>query len=82
MPRRWRPTDGLGAAGASKSPTRRERDCIALLVRGLTDHEIATHLRISEPTVRFHLNNVRRKLGAVSRSHLAALAIWLGLARL
>jgi DNA-binding CsgD family transcriptional regulator len=81
MPRRSRSTDGLGGAGASKSPTQRERDCLALLVRGLTDHDIATHLRISEPTVRFHLNNVRRKLGAISRTHLAALAIWLGLAR-
>jgi DNA-binding CsgD family transcriptional regulator len=62
--------------------TKRELDCIALLVRGLGDRDIAAKLGISEPTVRFHLDGARRKTGAISRTHLAALAMWLGLARL
>jgi LuxR family transcriptional regulator, quorum-sensing system regulator BjaR1 len=62
--------------------TPRELDCVALLVRGLSDRDIGAKLGIAEPTVRFHLDRARRKFGATSRTHLAALAIWLGLARL
>lgn len=56
-------------------PTRRELDCLACLVRGLSDKEIARALALSEVTVRFHVGNLRRKTGARSRAHLAALAV-------
>lgn len=53
----------------------REIECLVLLVRGHSDRQIAQLLGISEPTVRFHLGNARDKSGAVSRTHLAALAV-------
>ena len=56
-------------------PTGRELDCLACLVRGLSDKEIARALGLSEATVRFHVGNLRRKAGARSRAHLAALAV-------
>jgi DNA-binding CsgD family transcriptional regulator len=52
--------------------TPRERDCLAFVADGRTDWQIAVLLGISEPTVRFHLNNARRKLGAVNRAQAVA----------
>ena len=52
--------------------TERERDCLAFVAEGRTDWEIAALLGISESTARFHLNNARRKLGAVTRSQAVA----------
>jgi DNA-binding CsgD family transcriptional regulator len=75
--------DGPGLAGARRGPpgfSPRETDCVALLVRGYTDEEIAAGLAISHATVRFHLDGARRKAGARSRTHLAALAVALGVA--
>ena len=66
-------------AAPSFSP--RETDCLTLLVRGHTDAEIASGLAISHATVRFHLGGARRKTQARSRTHLAALAVALGVAR-
>ena len=58
----------------------RETDCLARLVRGLTDQEIARDLAITHATVRFHLDGARRKSGARSRTHLATLAVAMGVA--
>ncbi len=66
---------------ASIAFSRREIDCLALLVKGLTDAEIAVQLQIKHATVRFHLDGARRKTQARSRTHLAALAVALGVAR-
>jgi DNA-binding CsgD family transcriptional regulator len=55
--------------------TTREIECLVLLVRGHTDRQIAKLLGLSEATARFHLTNAREKSGAVSRTHLAALAV-------
>jgi LuxR family quorum sensing-dependent transcriptional regulator len=62
------------AAPAAAAPelTARERDCLAFVADGHTDWQIAALLGISEPTVRFHLNNARRKLGAVNRAQAVA----------
>jgi LuxR family transcriptional activator of conjugal transfer of Ti plasmids len=53
--------------------TRRERDCVALLIKGQGEPEIAASLGISPVTVRFHLDNARTKMRASSRAHLAAM---------
>jgi len=53
----------------------REIECLAILVRGHSDQQLANLLGLSTPTVRFHLANARDKLGATSRTHLAALAV-------
>lgn len=58
----------------------REIELLVLLVRGHADQQISVMLGISLPTVRFHLNNAKEKLGAVSRTHLAALAVSSGYA--
>ena len=62
------------AAPAVDAPalTARERDCLAFVADGRTDWQIAVLLGVSEPTVRFHLNNARRKLGAVNRAQAVA----------
>ncbi len=54
------------------SLTSRERDALAFVADGHTDRQIADRMKISEPTVRFHLNNARRKLGAGNRSQAVA----------
>ncbi len=57
----------------------RQVQCLALIARGLTDPAIAGALSISETTVRYHVDQARRKLGATTRAHAVALAIANGL---
>jgi DNA-binding CsgD family transcriptional regulator len=71
----------FAVAGGAPGFSPRETDCLTLLVRGLTDGEIANGLAITHATVRFHLDGARRKAGARSRTHLAALAVAMGVAR-
>lgn len=47
--------------------TRRERELVPLLARGLTNKEIATHLNVSEQTVKNHVHRMIRKTGANKR---------------
>ncbi|MYR07938.1 hypothetical protein GTV32_17260 [Gordonia sp. SID5947] len=53
--------------------TEREAEVAHAVSLGLTNKAIADRLYISAHTVRFHLANVRRKLGAKNRSELAAM---------
>ena len=53
--------------------TRRERQLVPLIDRGLTNKEIAVHLSVSEKTVKNHIHRILRKLGAESRLNIAAL---------
>ncbi len=48
--------------------TVRERDSLALVADGKTDWEISVILGVAEATARFHVDNARRKLGAVTRA--------------
>jgi DNA-binding CsgD family transcriptional regulator len=52
--------------------TERERDSLALVAEGKTDWEISVILGIAQATVRFHVDNARRKLGAVNRAQAVA----------
>ena len=52
--------------------TPRERDTLALVAEGKTDWEISVIIGISEATARFHVDNGRRKLGAVNRAQAVA----------
>lgn len=54
------------------SLTARERDALALVADGKTDWEISVIWSVTEATARFHVDNARRKLGAVSRAQAAA----------
>lgn len=59
--------------------TPREYDCLAYVAAGKTDWEISVILRLSQVTVRFHVDNARRKLKASNRAHAVARAAALGL---
>ncbi len=60
----------------------REKVILRLVARGKTGKEIAALLQVSEATVRFHVGNCLRKLGARSRSEAVAVAISAGEIRL
>lgn len=59
--------------------TRREREVLGLLARGLENKEIASQLYISERTVKFHVSALLRKLGAGNRTEAVAVAVQRGL---
>jgi pimeloyl-ACP methyl ester carboxylesterase/DNA-binding CsgD family transcriptional regulator len=59
--------------------SRREREILACVARGLGDREIAEQLVLSPHTVHRHVANIRRKLGRTSRTAAVAEAARLGL---
>jgi DNA-binding CsgD family transcriptional regulator len=71
---------GATAGGPGGSPegramtslTPRELDVLRLLTRGLTNLGIANELVVREGTVKYHVKNILRKLGATSRSDAVA----------
>jgi two-component system, NarL family, nitrate/nitrite response regulator NarL len=60
--------------GPEDQLTRREIEIAEAVGRGLRNKEIASQLRISQKTVKSHLNNIFRKLGLDGRIALALLA--------
>ena len=58
--------------------TRREIQCLKWAAAGKTDSEIAEIMKVSVPTIRFHLTNASRKLGVSGRSQTIRLATNLG----
>jgi DNA-binding NarL/FixJ family response regulator len=63
------------AAGETGRLSARERDILDAVTRGLRNKEIARELWISEPTVKFHLHNIYRKLGVSTRTEAARAAL-------
>lgn len=55
--------------------TDREREVLALLVKGMSNMEIAERLVISRSTVRFHVSNILSKFGAANRAEAVGLAV-------
>ena len=62
-----------------ESLTVRERDVLALVVRGQLNKQVAGELRISEITVKVHRGRVMRKMEATSLAELVSIAARLGL---
>lgn len=58
--------------GALDELSPREREIAALVVRGMSDLNIAAQLAIKEVTVGSHLNRIYKKLGVHSRVELAS----------
>src|SRR5207248_3554488 len=59
--------------------TPREIDVLELLVEGLSNKTIASRLRISDQTVKFHVASICGKLGAANRTDVVRRAIRRGL---
>ena len=58
-----------------KDLTRREREVLALLVKGLNNPEIADRMFVSRATVKVHVSNVLSKLGVSNRAEAISVAI-------
>ncbi len=55
--------------------TRRELEVVGLIVKGLSNRDIARQFHLSEETVKRHLSNIFEKLNISTRLELAILAI-------
>jgi len=55
--------------------TRREQEVLALLVKGMSNPEIAARLVISRSTVKVHISSILSKLGVASRAEAISVAI-------
>ncbi|MDB4950279.1 MAG: two component transcriptional regulator, LuxR family [Gemmatimonadetes bacterium] len=61
-----------GPQADSTQLTDREREVLALVSEGLTNAQVAARLRVSENTVKFHLQNLYLKLKLNNRTEAAA----------
>ena len=61
----------------ARSPvlTLKEKELLKLVAQGRADKEIAYKLKVSEHTIKAHLQNIRVKLGAANRTHCVSIAI-------
>lgn len=65
-----------GHNGGSESElTGRQLEIVELIALGMTGPEIAEELHLSNATVRTHVRNAMKKIGANSRAHLVAKAL-------
>jgi NarL family two-component system response regulator LiaR len=55
--------------------TAREREVLALLIKGLNNNEIANQLNVSHATAKAHVSNILSKLGVSNRAEAVARAI-------
>jgi DNA-binding CsgD family transcriptional regulator len=70
---------GMRGEKASKEPdaslSGREKEVLSWAMAGKTNWEISMILKISERTVKFHVQNVMKKLDASTRTHAVAIAL-------
>jgi DNA-binding NarL/FixJ family response regulator len=59
--------------------TRRERQILLLICRGMCNKEIARELDVTGKTVEWHVSNILGKLGAANRTQALAIALERGL---
>jgi two-component system NarL family response regulator len=60
----------------------RELEVLELIVQGLSNKQLAWHLRIAEETAKSHVKNILKKLGADDRTQAATRAIQRGIIHL
>ncbi|MBD2215102.1 response regulator transcription factor [Nostoc linckia FACHB-104] len=60
----------------------REQEVVHQMVLGLSNHDIAAALNITESTVKFHINKILSKLGVSDRTQAVITALKRGLAKL
>ncbi|MDH3604680.1 MAG: response regulator transcription factor [Candidatus Tectomicrobia bacterium] len=73
------PPAPLDSAAKDHVLTSREQEVLQLLAEGLPNKSIADRLRISDHTVKFHVNAIMSKLGAQSRTDAVVRATRQGL---
>ena len=82
------PTDEPGQAGSPQTPAQsglveplseRELEVLQLIAQGLTNHEIASRLFVSQNTVKAHTRNIYGKLDVHNRTQAIARARVLGI---
>lgn len=64
---------GFGSKYSGKYFTKREAECMALLLKGKTINSIATILKISPRTVEYYVKNMKYKLGCRTKFELVDL---------
>lgn len=74
--------DGGAEVGGDFDLSPREREIIGALAEGLSNRDIAERFKLSEVTVKHHLNSIFDKCGVSNRLELALFALRHGLARL
>jgi DNA-binding NarL/FixJ family response regulator len=62
-----RPTGTPAVTRSLDALTEREREILGLIANGLSNAELATHLHLSETTVKTHVSSMLRKLGVRDR---------------
>jgi len=74
-----RPAEAGKGAGRQRRLTRRERQVVILLARGLSTRAIGRELGISVYTARNHIQNVLHRLGVHNKAQAVSLALRTGL---
>jgi DNA-binding CsgD family transcriptional regulator len=70
---------GVRDEKSSPQISEREKEVLNWMKEGKTNWEISVILNISERTVKFHVQNIERKLNAVNKAHAIAIAMDIGL---
>jgi DNA-binding NarL/FixJ family response regulator len=67
------------AGGTAGLLTGRQHQVLALVAQGMSEPNIAQHLKLGVATINSHMKEARRRLGARDRAHAVALAYHVGL---
>lgn len=68
-------TERKAPASPLSTLSAREREILGYLIEGQTNKEIARRLDLQEITIKIHLRNVYRKIGAVNRAQAVRIAL-------
>ncbi len=69
------PSESKPPASPLSTLSAREREILGYLIEGQTNKEIARRLDLQEITIKIHLRNVYRKIGAVNRAQAVRIAL-------